>query len=150
MRTRILIFIAIAIASVLPAKHVIDSGRQPEYLYVLSMEKGTVEKDMLTLKGINTVIYFSDRPSRVAGHVQLSDFGAIWTSEDIKKAPPRATLSIFDSAENVEIVIEILDVPMVSGRDITFRFRSIDNELPGKEFGTASLFVDVITNPTDR
>ena len=49
------------------AEHVIDNSKEPQYLFTLASKSGTFEGDILTLKGIPLVVYFSDRPVRVAG-----------------------------------------------------------------------------------
>ncbi|TDI91159.1 MAG: hypothetical protein E2O72_02580, partial [Candidatus Dadabacteria bacterium] len=49
------------------AEHVIDDSKNPRYLFTLASASGTFEGDTLTLKGVPLVVYFSDRPVRVAG-----------------------------------------------------------------------------------
>ena len=59
-------------------EHVVDDARNPGYLYVISGTSGSLEGDKLTLNGVPSVIYFSDRPARIAGHMSLSSFIKMW------------------------------------------------------------------------
>ena len=51
-----------------------NATEQPEgsLLFVLNAAEGDITKDTLTLRNVSdTVVYFSDRPERIAGHVTL-------------------------------------------------------------------------------
>jgi len=56
--------------------NVIDDSKNPGYLFVISVMSGSLDVDTLT--GVPTVIYFSDRPDRVAGHLSLEKFVESW------------------------------------------------------------------------
>ncbi len=56
------------------AENVIDDSKNPGYLFVISGMSGSLDGDKLTLNGVPNVIYFSDRPDRVAGHLSLKKF----------------------------------------------------------------------------
>lgn len=116
-----------------------DSGG-PSYLYVLSSTSGKMKDDTLILNGVPSVVYFSDRPSRIAGHESVSDFVELWnkSSDSFKADPPNATLSILDVAEN--IVVELMSVEDKDD-SVTFKVRVLQGQAP-KTFSNSSLFID--------
>lgn len=81
------------------AENVIDDSKNAKYLFTLASKSGTFEGDILTLKGIPLVVYFSDRPVRVAGHITLEKFVEIWDKgvDSFNEDPPDAELSIYDN-----------------------------------------------------
>ena len=80
------------------AEHVIDDSKNTGYLYVISGTSGSLEGDALTLNGVPNVVYFSDRPNRIAGHLSLSNFVEMWDKgvDSFKADPPNATLSLLN------------------------------------------------------
>jgi len=75
------------------AEHVIDDSKEPRYLFVISGTSGSLDGDTLTLNGVPNVIYFSDRPARIAGHISLEKFVYSWNkgSDSFKADPPCPT-----------------------------------------------------------
>ncbi len=132
------------VSSSVMAEHVISSKDKPEFLYVLSAKSGTFEGDTLTLKDVPLVIYFSDRPDRIAGHMSLKKFVKLWGkgANSFKADPPNATLSIFNEQGNKDAVIELVGVPEVKGNSVTWSIRVLLGNLP-KEISTSSLFIDL-------
>ena len=53
------------------AEHVIDDSKNTGYLFVISGTSGSLKGDTLTLNGVPNVLYFSNRPVRVAGISRL-------------------------------------------------------------------------------
>ena len=106
------------------AGHVIDSKENPEYLFVLSAESGSFDGETLTLKGVPNVIYFSDRPNRIAGHMSLEKFVELLGkgTDSFKADPPNATLSLLDESGNKDVVIELSN-PQLKGDTLTFKVR---------------------------
>jgi len=130
------------------AEHVIDDSKNTGYLFVISGTSGSLDGDTLTLNGVPNVIYFSDRPARVAGHMSLKKFVGMWNKgkDSFKADPPNATLSMLtkDGANNV--VVEIMSVEQKRG-SVVFKvavLRAVST-LPGS-FKTTSLFIDMIIN----
>ena len=92
------------------------------------------------------VLYFSDRPQRVAGHVDMAGYLEEWTKgkDNFGEDPPNATLSVYEpvQSENTTVVIEIMQ-PEVDGKDITYRYTLINGEMPAAG-ENAALFIDWI------
>ena len=78
------------------AEHAINDSKNPAYLLVISGTSGSLVGNTLTLNGVSNVIYFSDRPNRVAGHMSIAKFTEAWSqgADSFKKDPPNATLSV--------------------------------------------------------
>lgn len=101
----------IAIGQTPPSKDKVN------FLFVVAAKKGIVSKQgnsyVLTLKmPDNKVLYFSDRPTRLAGHIALSKFIIGWTEgkDSFKKVPPNAVLVHSDSEKGD--VLELMDITM--------------------------------------
>lgn len=113
-----------------------------EYLFVVSAKSGTISNNTLTLKDVATVVFFSDRPKRIVGHVSPQRFVGIWDKgvDSMKNDPPNATLSILEGSSVENVVVE-LSTPVLAGDTITFKVKPLDGKIP-PEFGRASLFID--------
>src|SRR5207253_4669333 len=79
------------------------TGKQSGNVDVLFVQnaKGVTFKDgKLVLQGVNPVtVCFTDRPARMAGHMQTSKFVPLWSKgkDSFLKDNPNATLSVFNS-----------------------------------------------------
>jgi hypothetical protein len=115
----------------------------PELLFVQSAEGVVFEDGTLTLKGVSpAVVFFSDRPQRIAGHVALSGFLKAWDESDDSFAddPPNASLSIVGDGQVSNVVVEISN-PQLQGDELTYDVEIIEGEPPATG-GTSSLFID--------
>jgi hypothetical protein len=93
-------------------------------------------------------VYFSDRPTRVAGHLATSEMIPLWSEgkDSFLKDPPNATLSTFTADGKVgNVVVELMN-PGLKGDQMTYDVRVLEGKLPDKAEG-ASLFIDVIGMP---
>ena len=119
-----------------------NDSEEPSYLFVLSGNSGKMEGDTLVLNGVPSVVYFSDRPSRIAGHKKLSDFASLWnkSSDSFKADPPNATLSIMDAESVKNVVLELKSIEVNDG-SVSFKVRVLQGEAP-KTFSNSSLFID--------
>ncbi len=136
---------ALVPASVLAQDHVIEETAEPSFLLVVSAGSGSVEGDTLTLEGVPSVIYFSDRPVRTVGHRSIEAFVAAWgQGEDSFAAdPPNAVLSLLDPDAVEDSVIELTSA-VLDGDALRFEFTVVEGSPPEGVFGRASLFMDPI------
>ncbi len=129
-------------STVVMAEHVISSKKNPELLYVLSASSGSLEGEALRLTDIPMVVYFSDRPARIAGHMSLKDFlqGYNKGSDSFKADPPNGILSIYTPEGNDNIVVEIRNIDL---RDnvLICTVRILEGNVLSS-FKNASLFLD--------
>jgi len=128
------------------AENVIDDSKNTGYLFVISGTSSSLDGDTLTLNGVPNVIYFSDRPDRVAGHLSLEKFVEMWNKgvNSFKADPPNATLSVLKKDGAKDVVVELMSVKQKSD-SVIFKvavLRAVST-LPGS-FKTTSLFIDMI------
>jgi hypothetical protein len=134
------------------AEHVIDDSKNPGYLFVISGTSGSLDGDTLTLNGVPNVIYFSDRPARIAGHMSLTKFVDTWGkgSDSFKADPPNATLSVLKKDEALNLTIELMTVERTAPGTLVFkvtmlRVGQISEDGPPRGFVVgATLFIDNI------
>jgi hypothetical protein len=131
------------------AEHVIDDSKNTGYLFVISGTSGSLDGDTLTLNGVPNVLYFSDRPNRVAGHLSLEKFVELWNKgvDSYKADPPNATLSVLkkDGANN--IVVELVSVEQKSG-SVVFKVAVLEGMGP-ERFKMSTLFIDLFVGNED-
>ena len=140
----ILIFMLMITAPLLTfADPVIDDSKNAQYLFTLASKSGTFEKDILTLKGVPLVVYFSDRPVRKSGHISLEEFIQMWDQgvDSFRDNPPNAELALFDKKRDEHAVV-VLRNPKVAGNTISFEVEVIGETVPEK-FEHSTLFIDV-------
>ena len=93
-------------------------------LAVLNSHGATLEGNKLTLVGVapNTIV-FSDRPARMAGHVNTAHFISEWDEgrDSFAKDPPNATISVLGAdGTTVDDAVVVLKKPKIEGENLTF------------------------------
>ncbi len=124
------------------AEHVIDDSKNTGYLFVISGTSGSLEGDTLTLNGVSNVIYFSDRPHRIAGHLSLSNFVEMWDKgvDSFKADPPNATLSVLKKEGAKNVVVDLMSAEQKNG-SVVFKVAVLVGKVPGS-FGPYAIFID--------
>ncbi len=125
--------------------HVVDESAEPRFLFVISSASGTAGDGSLTLDGVPSVVYFSDRPARIAGHMSLEALAEAWDldQDSFAAIPPNAALSILETG--ADVVVELMSLELTDDR-LRFDVRVLDGTLPAGSFGPASLFIDEFIN----
>ena len=141
-----LVLLAVLVSTVAASAAVKDI----EWLFVQNARAATLEDGVLTLDGVSpTTVFFSDRPERLGAQGLTSEFVTYWTtgggSDNFKKDPPNATLSIV-TEETADDIVLTLTNPRLDGDTLRYDVTVIEgkDEVVG---GPASLFVDVIGMP---
>ncbi len=127
-------------------QHTLHEGKAPTFLFVLAAKKGTFKKGRLVLHDIaSQVVYFSDRPNRIAGNMNIAEFIEMWDSGDdsFKKDPPNAALSIVERGGINTPVIEISDPKVEDGHSLSFKTKVLTGKVP-RSMGPTSVFVDTV------
>ena len=128
-----------------------SSASKAEYMFVQSAEDVRVDPANQTIRLVKVnpqIVYFTDRPVRLAGHIPMSDYLKEWTAEagkdSFKADPPNATLSTYEpgQADNTLAVVKITD-PVVEGADLIYGYKLIEGKLPAAG-GETALFIDWI------
>jgi hypothetical protein len=126
-----------------------DKDKKVPMLFVQTAKGATLVNGKLTMKGVSPLtVYFSDRPTRVAGHVATSEMIPLWSEgkDSFLKDPPNATLSTFTADGKVGNVVVELKNPGLKGDEMTYDVRVLQGKLPDNA-DAASLFIDVIGMP---
>ncbi len=129
----------------LAADSAAEKAKKVPMLFVQTAKGATLVNGKLTLKGVSPMtVYFSDRPTRVAGHVATSEMIPLWSEgkDSFLQDPPNATLSTFTADGKVANVVVELKNPGLNGDQMTYDARVLQGKLPDKA-DAASLFIDV-------
>lgn len=123
-------------------KTVIDDSQAPQYLFTMAAKSGTFVGDELTLEGVPLVVYFTDRPHRMAGHMDLKSFVEKWDEgvDNFNVDPPNAGLSIYEETGDQHAVL-IISTPEVTGDSLSLKVKVMDEQIP-QAFRHATLFID--------
>ena len=126
-----------------------ENPKKADLLFVHNASHIAVADGKLILKGISpTVLFFTDRPERIAGHMTNERYLKLW-KEDGKDSfladPPNATVSVFTDDEVADMVVTLRD-PIFNGGDLTYEIRVIQGKLPDKG-GPGAVFIDIIGMP---
>ena len=113
-----------------------------EMLFVQSATSGSYDGKRLTLNGVPSTTYFSDRPKRIVGHLDTGSFVEQWAKakDSFEADPPNAVLSVLGEEGANDSVVE-LSSPRLNGNQISYQVKLLDGKPPMK-FNTASLFID--------
>jgi hypothetical protein len=123
-------------------------SKNVDVLFVQNAKSMSFTEGKLVLRGVNPVtVCFTDRPARMAGHMQTSRFVPLWSEgkDSFVKDNPNATLSVFSGDNVADLVVELSN-PQLSGDDLTYDARLLEGTPPAKG-GACALFIDVIGMP---
>jgi len=135
----------------MPSAHAEDKSQEDvQYLFVQTAKGAVLKKGRLTLNDVApTMIFFSDRPKRIAGHMTVADFVDIWNEDKGKNSfqadPPNATVSVFAEDHIVDAVFELKN-PRLKGNNIEYDIAVLEKEEPLPS-GPVSLFIDPVGMP---
>jgi hypothetical protein len=123
-------------------------SKKVDVLFVQNAKNVSFSKGKLVLRGVNPVtVAFTDRPARMAGHMQTSKLIPLWShgKDSFLKDNPNATLSIFRGDNVSDLVVELSN-PQLSGNDLTYDARLLEGT-PPVNGGACALFIDIIGMP---
>jgi hypothetical protein len=123
-------------------------SKNVDVLFVQNAKNMSFSEGKLVLRGVNPVtVCFTDRPARMAGHMQTSRFIPLWShgKDSFLKDNPNATLSVFNGDNVSDLVVELSN-PQLSGNDLTYDTRLLEGTPPANG-GACALFIDVIGMP---
>jgi len=123
-------------------------SKNVDVLFVQNAKNVSFSKGRLVLRGVNAVtVCFTDRPARMAGHMQTSKLIPLWShgKDSFLKDNPNATLSVFRGDNVSDLVVELSN-PQLSGNDLTYDARILEGT-PPTNGGACALFIDIIGMP---
>ncbi len=125
-----------------------QSKGEVDVLFVQNAKNVSFDNGKVTLRGVDPVtVCFTDRPARMAGHMQTSKFIPLWSQgkDSFLKDNPNATLSVFGGDNVSDLVVELSN-PQLSSNDLTYDARILEGTPPAQG-GACALFIDVIGMP---
>jgi len=123
-------------------------SKNVDVLFVQNAKNMSFSEGKLVLRGVNPVtVCFTDRPARMAGHMQTSRFVPLWSQgkDSFLKDNPNATLSVFSGDNVADLVVELSN-PQLAGDDLTYDARILEGTPPANG-GACALFIDIIGMP---
>ena len=131
------------------AAQAVENAKKADLLFVQNAKNVTVDGEKLILKGVGpTVLFFSDRPERIAGHMTNERYLKLWTKDgkdSFLADPPNATVSVFADDTEANLVVTLKN-PQFDGDDLTYDISVLQGKLPEKG-GPCSVFIDIIGMP---
>jgi hypothetical protein len=131
------------------SKKFVNKGQNElSLLFVINAKRGVISADQLELENVaNAVVYFSDRPERIAGHIALESFLKSWnkSADSFAADPPNAVLSITEDGKTFNTVVVVLKNPTFKGEKLTFQIKIIEGVVPANgtlSFTNDPLFID--------
>jgi len=122
---------------------------EPMFMFVHTADDFEADPDTKTLRLVRVnpqVLFFSDRPQRLVGHLKMDGYLDEWTNvkDSFGEDPPNAALSVYEpkSAINTMAVVEIMN-PIIDGNDIVYTYKLLDGTIP-ESGGETALFIDMI------
>jgi hypothetical protein len=108
------------------------------FLFVLKAKSGSLKKApdqtwKLTVSDPGKIIYFSDRPQRIAGEKNVTDFINNWSKFGFDKNPPNAALSLdskLNKGTDQDTIIVTLQNPIFDPKLNTVTFTVIQSANP--------------------
>lgn len=132
-----------------PAMAAEPDEAEPMFMFVHAADDLEADPDAGTLRLVNVnqqVLFFSDRPQRIAGHMKMPAYLEEWSKgqDNFGEDPPNATLSVYEPGQpdNVLAVVELTD-PVVDGADLIYSYKLLDGTVP-EAGGATTLFIDAI------
>jgi hypothetical protein len=123
-------------------------SKNVDVLFVQNAKNLSFSNGKLVLRGMNPVtVCFTDRPARMAGHMQTTKFSPLWShgKDSFLKDNPNAKLSVFGGDNVSDLVVELSN-PQLSGDDLTYDVRLLEGTPPANG-GACALFIDIIGMP---
>ncbi|MBM3676788.1 MAG: hypothetical protein FJW96_02745 [Actinobacteria bacterium] len=103
----------------------------PAYLFILDAPDGEIIEGTagfeLVLPADQKVTWFTDRPLRQAGTIDLSDLAATWEADGFIAVPPQAALDLFVDGSDETFVVE-LGAPRLDGDSYFFPLSDVQLE----------------------
>jgi hypothetical protein len=123
-------------------------------MFVQTARGATRAGDRLTLSGLGpSTLYFSDRPTRVVGHMTNDQFADLWAADAASDGdgfasdPPNAVLSFVDVGDDrPDDCVVVLRDPRSDGDSVSYAIEILEGSVPDST-GACTLFIDPLGRP---
>ncbi|MEM7790811.1 MAG: hypothetical protein AAF546_05365 [Verrucomicrobiota bacterium] len=120
---------------------------QPTLLFVQNASSFTYGDGTLSLHGAEkTIIYFSDRPDRIAGTIGQEEMSDLVT-ESFATSAPNAALSVLTEDGVETVILTLTKGPVIEGDTLVLPGIELLLGEPPPSGGSCSLFIDTIRRP---
>jgi len=105
------------------------NSNNSSYLFSVHAKNGYIKKGKLFLNNVGpSVTYFSDRPQRIAGHMDTDKFLMTWRDRSLRS--PNIIISFKDNGVYADMTLEVGD-PLYDGNDISFHILGLlESDVP--------------------
>lgn len=119
-----------------------DVAAVEDFLFVQNSASGSFDGERLSLHSVAPTIFFSDRPYRLFGHVNMGAFVEAWGRgpNSFAEDPPNAILSLLGE-EHVDSFMVALSDPRADEGGVSYKIDVEEGTIPAT-FGGSSLFID--------
>lgn len=129
------------------------------YLFLQSAPSADLIKDkagkytLVLHQGAKHIGYFTNRPVRKSGLLDLAQFKALWTSKKVKpnftQVPPNAALAMVMNNGSKQSFVAVLSKPQIKGQDVIYHLTKISkNKIKPGNVSDLVIFIDDISwNP---
>jgi hypothetical protein len=119
-----------------------EAGDNPQVRFLQSAAGTSFKDGKLTLIS-PAIVYFSDRPARLTGHMSCVSFVRLWAdgSHSLQKDPPHAVLSAFAPNGRHTQTAVTLQNPRLEDSNLVYDVRVVKGTVPA-ERAEAELFID--------
>ena len=96
----------------------------------------------MTLQGVSSTVFFSDRPYRLTGQMETAAFAKLWEAPNgpFSRIAPNAAVSVLGDTGNPPAIVELTSAA-ATGDSIKFGVRVLSGKLPDSAQNVA-LFAD--------
>ncbi len=137
--------VMVVLTALFPGTSAADDSEMTDLMFVQSASGGVYEDGLLVMDGVYHTTFFSESPDRMVGVFDNTDFSEYMDSY-MSDYQPNASLVIPGNDE--EIILEILDAPVLEDSILKYQVRVISGEIP-EHFPMAALFIDAIPTPVN-
>lgn len=120
-----------------------DRVAKQRWLFFQTATGGAYDDGILTLKGVDHTIAFTDRPAREVAHVTNDEFARAWDESDDSFAddPPNAALA-YDIGDTAGQAVVNLTNITVEGGKVVYAIDVLEGEVPAGPFDRVTLVID--------
>lgn len=114
----------------------------PAFEYVQQAVSLESDGKTMTLKGVPSTVFFSDRPYRLTGHMDNAAFAKLWQGPNgpFASIVPNAAVSVLGDTQNPPAIVELTSAE-VTGDSLKYGIQVLSGKVP-ESAESVALFVD--------
>jgi hypothetical protein len=128
----------------------IEELEAEQSMFVQTAQRITSDGKTLTLNEVTpSTLYFSDRPTRIVGHMATADFVDLWGEGEnsFEADPPNAVLAFLEPGDEVpEDAVVVIQHPRLRDGQLSYSIETLEGAVP-THAGPVTLFIDPFGRP---